>query len=72
MRIFHIQLDFATIVHIEERQAYKNVKNALNLKLKLVQKANNTTDQQKHKFTLLSFLNYLSECLHNSMNIMVY
>lgn len=47
MRIFHIQLDFATIVHIEERQAYKNVKNALNLKLKLVQKANNTTDQQK-------------------------
>lgn len=72
MRIFHIQLDFATIVHIEERQAYKNVKNALNLKLKLVQKANNTTDQQKYKFTLLSFLNYLSECLHNSKNIMVY
>lgn len=72
MRIFHIQLDFATIVHIEERQAYKNVKNALNLKLKLVQKTNNTTDQQKYKFTLLSFLNYLSECLHNSMNIMVY
>lgn len=38
MRIFHIQLDFATIVHIEDRQAYKNVKNALNLKLKLVEK----------------------------------
>lgn len=72
MRIFNIQLDSATIVHIEERQAYKNVKNALNLKLKLVQKANNTTDQQKYKFTLLSFFKYLSECLHNSMNIMVY
>lgn len=49
MRIFHIQLDFATIVHIEDRQAFKNVKNALNLKFKLVQKANNTTDQQKYK-----------------------
>lgn len=47
MCIFHIQLDFATIVYIEDRQAYKNVKNALNLKLKLVEKANNTTDQQK-------------------------
>lgn len=72
MRIFNIQLDSATIVHNEDRQAYKNVKNALNLKLKLVQKANNTTDQQKYKFTLLSFFKYLSECVHHSMNIMVY
>lgn len=54
MRIYHIQLDFATIVHIEDRQAFKNVKNALNLKLKLVRKANNTIDHQKYVYCLFS------------------
>lgn len=54
MRIFNIQLDSATIIHTEDRQAYKHVKNALNLKLKLVRKANNTIDHQKYVYCLFS------------------